>query len=65
LKKSMFGAREVKHMAMAENIKPQKKATRGISRNSGLVIKPNAAITPRTMLELIKLRVAPHSISPV
>jgi hypothetical protein len=44
LKKSMLGAKAVKHMAIAENSKPPKKATTGIRRTRGLVINPNAAI---------------------
>jgi hypothetical protein len=44
-KKSIFGARDVKHSAIAENISPATKATSGISRNIGLVTRPKAAIT--------------------
>ena len=64
LKKSMFGANAVKHMAMALNIKPPKNANSGISKNNGLVIKPKSAITPSTMVALIVARVAPQSSSP-
>jgi len=64
LKKSMFGANAVKHIAMEANINPPKKA-RGITRkNSGLEIKPNAATTASTMVVLIVARVAPHKSSP-
>lgn len=59
----MFGAKAVKHIAMPENIRPEKKATRGTRSASGLFIKPKAATTARTMLEEIVLRAAPHSSS--
>jgi hypothetical protein len=60
----MFGAKAVKHMAIAENIKPERKANNGIRKIKGLETNPNTATTPKTMLELIRLRVAPHNISP-
>lgn len=60
----MLGASDVKAMAMAENISPLKKATTGMNNASGLCTKPKAATTHRTMLEPIRLLVAPHSISP-
>ncbi len=59
----MLGAMAVKHMAIAENIKPVKKATKGIKMKNGLAINPKAATTPRTMLALIRLLVAPHNNS--
>jgi hypothetical protein len=64
LKKSMFGATEVKHIAMEANISPPKNAIGITSKNSGLEIKPKAAITPSTMVVLIVARVAPHRSSP-
>jgi hypothetical protein len=64
LKKSMFGAAAVKHMAMEENIKPTKNAMGITSRNKGLLIKPNAATTASTMVALIVALVAPHRSSP-
>lgn len=64
LKKSMFGAAAVKHMAMDENIKPTKKAIGITSRNRGLLIKPKAATTASTIVELIVALVAPHKSSP-
>ena len=70
LKKSMFGATAVKHMAMALNIKPAKNAISGTSRNSGLVIKgtvvnnPETAMTTKTMVAFIVARVAPQRSSP-
>lgn len=51
-------------MAIAENIRPPKKASRGIRMNSGLEIRPKAATTARTMVELTMLLVAPHKSSP-
>jgi len=64
LKKSMFGATEVKHIAIEANIKPPKKATGITSRNSGLLIKPKAATTANTIVVLIVARVAPQRSSP-
>jgi len=64
LKKSMFGATEVKHIAMEANINPPKKARGITSRNNGLEINPKAATTVKTMVVLIVARVAPHSSSP-
>ena len=60
----MFGASDVKHIAIAENISPPKKAIIGTRRNIGLEINPKAAMTAKTMQELMRLLVAPHSISP-
>ena len=64
LKKSMFGATDVKHIAMEANINPPKKARGITSRNSGLETKPKAATTPNTMVVLMVARVAPQSSSP-
>ena len=64
LKKSMFGATEVKHIAIEANISPPKKARGITSRNSGLEIKPKAATTAKTMVVLNVARVAPQSSSP-
>ena len=64
LKKSIFGAAAVKHMAIEANINPPKKAIGITSRNSGLEIKPKTAITPKTITALIVERVAPHKSSP-
>ena len=64
LKKSMFGASEVKHIAIDANISPPKKA-RGITRrNSGLETNPKAATTASTIVVLIVARVAPQRSSP-
>jgi len=64
LKKSIFGATEVKHMAMDANIKPPKNANGITSKNSGLEINPKAATTAKTMVVLIVALVAPQSNSP-
>ena len=64
LKKSMFGATEVKHIAMEANIKPPKNAMGITSRNKGLLIKPNAATTASTMVALNVALVAPQRSSP-
>ena len=64
LKKSMFGATDVKHIAMDANIKPPKKASGITSRKSGLETKPNAATTAKTIVVLKVARVAPQSSSP-
>ena len=64
LKKSMFGATEVKHIAMEANINPPKNAKGITSRNSGLEIKPKAATTANTIVVLIVARVAPQRSSP-
>jgi hypothetical protein len=64
LKKSMFGAIDVKHIAIDANIKPPKKASGITRRNRGLEIKPKAATTDNTMVVLIVARVAPQSNSP-
>lgn len=59
-----MGAIAVKHMAKAENRSPTRKDNAGIRRAKGLEIKPNAKITTKTMVELIRLFVAPHKSSP-
>jgi len=64
LKKSMFGATEVKHIAMEANIKPPKKASGITKRNKGLEINPKAATTASTIVVLNVARVAPQSSSP-
>ena len=64
LKKSMFGATAVKHIAMEANINPPKNANGITSRNSGLVINPKTAITANTMVALIVDLVAPQRSSP-
>ena len=64
LKKSMFGAAAVKHIAIDENIKPTKNAIGITSRKRGLLIKPKAATTASTMVALIVALVAPHNSSP-
>ena len=51
-------------MAIEENMRPPRKAISGIRMNSWLEIKPKAATTARTMVELIRLLVAPHRSSP-
>src|SRR5690606_38306834 len=64
LKKSMFGARAVKHIPKDANRSPPKKAKTGTKINKGLEIRPKAATTHKTMDEFIVARVAPHSNSP-
>ena len=64
LKKSMFGATEVKHIAMEANMSPPKKARGITSRNNGLETKPKAETTPNTIVVLIVALVAPQSNSP-
>ena len=64
LKKSIFGATDVKHIAMDANINPPKNANGITSRNSGVEISPNAATTANTIVVLIVDLVAPQSISP-
>ena len=60
----MLGAIAVKHMAMAENKSPTRKESGRINKANGLETRPKAKITPKTMVELIRLLVAPHTISP-
>ncbi len=64
LKKSMFGAAAVKHIAMEANINPPKNARGTISKARGVDTNPNAATTAKTIDELIVDLVAPHSSSP-
>lgn len=54
----------VKHMAMAENNNPTRNENAGINKNNGLETKPKSVITANTMVELIRLFVAPHKSSP-
>src|SRR3990172_6110236 len=60
----MFGAMAVKHMAMLANMRPPTNERRITNGNNGLEIKPKAATTAKTMVELIVARVAPQTISP-
>src|SRR4030066_371251 len=60
----MFGAMAVKHMAMLANMRPPTKDSRITKGTMGLEIKPKAATTANTMVELIVARVAPHKSSP-
>jgi len=64
LKKSIFGATEVKHIAIEANIKPPKNANGITSKNSGVETNPKAATTANTIVVLIVARVAPHRSSP-
>ena len=64
LKKSILGAAAVKHIAIEANIRPPAKANGIASRKRGLLIKPKAATTASTIVELMVARVAPHSNSP-
>ena len=64
LKKSIFGATEVKHMAMDANISPPKNANGITKMKSGLEINPKAATTANTMVVLIVALVAPQRSSP-
>ena len=65
LKESMFGTMAVKHIAIDENRRPTRNERGGIRRDRGVSGTPNIIITPRTIVELIRLFVAPHKISPV
>ena len=60
----MFGATEVKHIAIDANIKPPKNARGITSRNNGLEIKPKAETTVKTIVVLMVALVAPQSSSP-
>ena len=66
----MLGAVAVKHMAMAENIKPPKNAISSTNRNSGdvtsgiFVKKPAIEITISTIEAFIVALVAPQRSSP-
>ena len=70
MKKSMWGAIAVKHMAMLDSNRPPKNAIRGISRNRGLVIigwevkRLEMPTTVSTMVLFIVPLVAPHKSSP-
>ena len=64
LKKSMFGAAAVKHMAMEENISPPKNAIGITSKKRGVEIKPKTEITANTIAALMVARVAPQRRSP-
>lgn len=64
LKKSIFGATDVKHIAIDANMSPPKNARGITSRNSGLEINPKAATTAKTMVVLRVALVAPQSSSP-
>ena len=54
----------VKHIAIAENKSPTKNAKGGMSKNNGLETSPKANTTPKTMVEFIRLLVAPQRSSP-
>jgi len=60
----MLGVMAVKHMARAENKSPARKESGGISKKNGPEAKPKRKITPNTIVELIRLFVAPHKSSP-
>ena len=60
----MLGVIAVKHMAMAENKRPTRKESGGINKKNGLENRPKSEITPKTRVELMRLLVAPHKISP-
>jgi len=60
----MLGVMAVKHMAKAENNRPMRKESGRINKNNGLETKRKAKITPNTMVELMRLFVAPHRSSP-
>ena len=60
----MFGAKEVKHIAIEANINPPKNASGITNRNRGFETKPKAATTLNTMVVLIVARVAPQRSSP-
>ena len=64
LKKSMFGAKAVKHIAIEANINPPKNAMGITSKKIGVEIKPKAATTAKTIVVLIVALVAPQSSSP-
>jgi high-affinity Fe2+/Pb2+ permease len=55
----MFGATDVKHMAIEANINPPKNAKGITSKKSGAEINPNAATTASTIVVLIVALVAP------
>jgi len=64
LKKSIFGATDVKHIAIDANISPPKNASGITIRNNGLEIKPKTATTANTIVVLIVALVAPQRSSP-
>ena len=64
MKESMFGTIAVKHIAIPENKSPTRKERGRISMISGLETRWRSEITPKTIVELIKLFVAPHRSSP-
>ena len=53
LKKSMFGAAAVKHIAIEANIKPPKNAKGMTIRKNGVETKPNIVTTDKTMVVLV------------
>lgn len=64
MKKSIFGATDVKHIAIEANISPPKNASGITIRNNGLEIKPKTATTANTIVVLIVALVAPQRSSP-
>jgi len=60
----MLGDMAVKHIARAENKSPTRNENGGINKKNGLETKPKRKITPKTMVELTRLFVAPHKSSP-
>lgn len=60
-----MGEMAVKHIPMVAKRKPAKKAKGMIKSDEGSSIRPKAATTASMIDALIKLRVAPHSNSPV
>jgi hypothetical protein len=60
----MLGVIAVKHMATDENKSPTRKESGGINRENALETTPKSEITPKTIVELIRLFVAPHRSSP-
>ena len=65
MKASIFGTIAVKHIAIAENRSPTRNDNGGINNKNGEGTTPKATITANTIVELMRLFVAPHSISPV
>ena len=53
-----------KTISDADKLEAARKEIGGTTRNNGLRTRPKAAITPKTIEELIKLFVAPHKSSP-
>ena len=64
MKKSIFGAKAVKHIPKQANSSPPKKATGNIAKNHGVEINPKAATTAKTIAELNVALVAPQRSSP-